>query len=117
MSYNIQSLIIEIIMANKDDNVVKIEDLYKLESRAFVVENTIIQINQTLIEIKQDLKDFRKEIKNEFIRIETKFDNEFKDIRKETQSNFKWIIGSIGGFALTVIGTLLTIIFKLHLNQ
>jgi uncharacterized coiled-coil protein SlyX len=50
----------------------------KLETRTALLEQSIGHVNQTLIRIEKKLE---------------KHDDEFKDLRKEMRSDFKWTIG------------------------
>lgn len=75
-----------------DDNVINIKDFYDHETRISIVENAIISIDK-----KFDQVDKR------FERLENKLD-----------SQFKWIIGSIGALSLTTIISLVTMIIKMH---
>lgn len=52
------------------------------------------------------------QIESNFNRIEAKFDNECKSIRKDSQSNFKWFMTGFGIVILTVLSTLITIAIK-----
>ena len=88
----------------KDDNnkTINIRDFYNHETRITLLERTIEQINTSLIEIK-------KEIKEGFFKI----DFEIKEIRFESKSQFRWIMGFIFGLYSAIIGGLITLVFKL----
>lgn len=69
-----------------DDNVVSIKDFYNQDSRITIVENAIVSIDKRFDKIDNDLKDFRGEILSEF-----------KQIRKEMKSDYRWLLTIIAG--------------------
>jgi hypothetical protein len=73
-------------------DIINIKDFYDHETRISIVENAIISIDKRF-----------EQIDRRFERLENKMD-----------SQFKWIIGSMGAIGLTTISTLITMIFKLH---
>lgn len=66
-------------------DIINIKDFYDHETRISIVENAIIEIKK-----------------------------ELKDIRKNIDSQFKWIMSAFGGLALGGVGILITLIFRLH---
>lgn len=43
-----------------------------------------------------------------FLQVEARLDNGFRDIREEIHSNFRWIMGGIGGAVLALLLALLS---------
>lgn len=87
-------------------DVINIKDFYDHETRISIVENAIISIDKRF-----------EQVDKRFDQIEKRFeqvDKRFEKLDQKMESQFKWIIGSIGGLSLTVIISLITVIIKIH---
>ncbi len=84
---------------SKEDKIVNYPS--SIDTRVALLEQSISHINQVLIDIKNDMKDFRNEIRSEF-----------KDIKTEGKTHFRWTLISIAGIYASIIGSLCTILSK-----
>jgi hypothetical protein len=73
-------------------DIINIKDFYDHETRISIVENAIISIEKKFDQI----------------------DKRFERLENKMDSQFKWIIGSIGALSLTTIVSLFTMIIKMH---
>ncbi len=87
-------------------DIINIKDFYDHETRISIVENAIINIEKRF-----------EQVDKRFEQVDKRFDQvdrRFEKLENKIDSQFKWIIGSIGGLGLTTILSLVTMIIKIH---
>jgi CII-binding regulator of phage lambda lysogenization HflD len=90
-------------------DVINIKDFYDHETRISIVENAIIHIDRRFDQVDRQFE----QIERRFEQVERRFDQVDRRIdrlEEKMDSQFKWVIGCIGGLSLTTITTLATVI-------
>lgn len=88
------------------NDIINIKDFYNHETRLSIVENAIISIDKRFEQVDKRFEQIDKRFEQ--------IDRRFEHLENKMDSHFKWIISTIGGLSLTVILSLLTVIYKMH---
>lgn len=103
----------DVSMETKMTDAINIKDFYDHETRISIVENAIINIDKRF-----DWVDKRfEQVDKRFEQVDRRFeqvDKRFEKLEVKMDSQFKWIMGSIGALSLTTILSLVTMIIKIH---
>lgn len=94
-------------------DIINIKDFYNHETRISIVENAIINIEKRFEQVDKRFD----QVDRRFEQVDKRFeqvDRRFEKLENKMDSQFKWIIGSIGGLGLTTILSLVTMIIKIH---
>jgi len=73
-----------------------------METRVAKLESDVEHIKNDIAEIKVDIRDMR----GMFVKVNDKIDNNFNHLNDKIDNNFKWLLATMGGFALLLLGAM-----------
>jgi hypothetical protein len=95
---------LEAVKVSKAGEVISMKDFFNHDKRITLLENAIIHIDKRFDQIEKQFEQVDKRF--------DKVDARFERLENKMDSQFKWLIGIMGGLGLTTISTLITMIAR-----
>ncbi len=67
-----------------------------------------------LADVRHEMRTGFADVKQSITRIETRLDVGLSEGRKETKTQFRWLMGGIGAASLTILAAILSAVFTLR---